>query len=412
MAVTKVKGKPNTYLVVVYDRVRVPGARPEKVQRQVVGKRAANQVERDLLADRDRGSLVARRQSLVVYAEGYLKSRRTEVSRQTLAGYRSILAQYITRHDIGSQRVSDITVSDVAAFYSDLLERGSVGRPVRPETVRGVHRVLSMILKRAVHDGLLHVNPCTVAKPPKDEQTREASAEPGIDPQVAREWLAAVAGTPVYAISAVALGTGLRRSELLALRWQDVDLDGGTLDVNGKLEAVDGKVERTTTKTKRSARVVPFGASVAAVLRQQKATIAAAQLKLAKDGMWTNEPWVFPSLRVSFTREGAMLRAGRLWTPNAFAQEWRQERDRVNELRLAKYVAAGGEVQDFEAWEFGIHALRHAYATVQLAAGVRDEVVSRRLGHASSLITRRVYSHVTADESRDGVDVADGLLNA
>lgn len=412
MSVTERKDRPGWYNVVVYDRVTVAGKKPAKVQQIVKGQRAAEKVERKLLADRDKGSLVARTQSLGDFADAYLKSRKAEVSAQTFAGYRVIIERYIKPYPIASMRVSEVTVTAVSTFYADLLAKGSHQRgiPVKPETVRGVHRVLSMMLKRATVDGVLHGNPCQVAKPPKDDQTHEDDTEPGIDPQEARRFLEAAAGTPIYTIAAVALGTGLRKSELLALRWQDIDLDAGEVDVNGKIEQVDGKVERTATKTKRSKRKVPFGPSVAAVLRQQKGRVAESKLKLTMDGLWVDEPWVFPSLRASLTRDRRILKAGRLWTPSAFAQEWRQIRDDINGRRLGQHVSAGGKVEDFEPWAFGIHALRHAYATAQLAAGVRDEVVSRRMGHSSSLVTRRVYSHVTEAEHREGVDVADGLL--
>ena len=414
MSVTPSKDRPGWYNVVVYDRVTIAGKRPAKVQKIVKGQRAAEKVERTLLADREKGSLVARTQSLKTFADAYLASRKAEVSAQTFAGYAVIVDRYIKPYPIASLRVSEVTVTAVTTFYADLLANGSRRRgvPVRPETVRGVHRVLSMMLKRATVDGVLHANPCQVAKVPKDAQTHGAEdAEPGIDPEAARAFVAAVADTPIYTMAAVALGTGLRRSELLALRWSDVDLDDGVLEVSGKIEQVDGRAERTAPKTKRSARKVPFGPSVAGVLRQQKGIVAATKLRSAKDGLWVDEGWVFPSLRVSFDRQGKRLNAGRLWTPNAFAQEWRQIVDDVNSRCLGEFVEAGGSVEDFEPpWGHGIHALRHAYATAQLAAGVRDEVVSRRMGHSSSLVTRKVYSHVTEAEQREGVDVADGLL--
>jgi integrase len=282
--------------------------------------------------------------------------------------------------------------------------------PIQPATVVGTHRVLSAILKRATVERVLHSNPCLEAKPPHDDRSLEGDDEPGVDPETARAFLEAAQGTPIHAVAAVALGTGLRRSELIALRWADVDFAGAELDVNGKIEQVGTKVERRAPKTKRSRRKVPFGPAVAAILKRQRGVLAGHRLKYVKDGLWAEQPWVFPSLRVSVAKGGTLLPAGRLWTPSAIAQEWRKTMNVINGRRLGEFVAAGGKVEDFEPWEFGIHALRHAYATAQLAAGVRDELVSRRMGHSSSLVTRRVYSHVTDVERREGVDVADGLL--
>ena len=423
MSVKEIKDRPGWYNVVVYDRVSAPGEKPVRVARRVKGQRNAEKLERDLLKARDSGSLVARSQTLSAYAVRYLESRRAEVSEPTHASYCTYVRRYIDRHPIGKMKVSDITVTVVSSFYADLLE--GVGRyvqdkdgkpvsapPVGVETVRGVHRVLSMMLKRAAVDGLLPGNPCTIAKVPKDNavETLEES-EPGIDPKAAGLFLAAIEGSSVYTMAATALGTGLRLSELLGLQWCDVDLKAGELHLVGKLQQVNGVVKRTTLKTKRSRRTVPFGARVTDVLKQQKREIAGKRLLLAKDGHWVDEDWVFPILRISFTRAGELLPAGRWWPPDAFEKTWRRAVLRANEIALAEHVYAGGKVEEFEPpWTHGIHAHRHAYATAQLAAGVRDEVVSRRLGHSSSLITRKVYSHVTEAEVREGVDVADGLL--
>lgn len=412
MSVKELKDRPGWYDVVVYDRVGGPGEKPAKVARRVKGQRNAEKLERDLLKARDSGSLVARSQTLSAYAVHYLESRRAEVSEPTHASYCAYVRRYIDRHAVGKMKVSDITVTVVSSFYADLLERGSVGNPVSVETVRGVHRVLSMMLKRAAVDGLLPGNPCTIAKVPKDNavETLEES-EPGIDPEAAGRFLAAIEGSSVYTMAATALGTGLRLSELLGLQWCDVDLKAGELHLVGKLQQVNGTVKRTTLKTKRSRRTVPFGARVTDVLKQQKREIAGKRLLLSKDGRWVDEDWVFPILRISFNRAGELLPAGRWWPPDAFEKTWRRAVLRANEIALAEHVYAGGRVEDFELpWTHGIHAHRHAYATAQLAAGVRDEVVSRRLGHSSSLVTRKVYSHVTEAEVREGVDVADGLI--
>ncbi len=239
--------------------------------------------------------------------------------------------------------------------------------------------------------------------------------EPGIDPESARAFVAAAKGTSIETISAIALGTGLRISELLGLKWDDVDFDAGALHVRGKLEQVDGVIERTALKTKRSRRDVPFDAKVAAVLKQQKRIIAEARLRLQKDGWWIEEEqdehWVFPTLYISFTHDGDLLPAGRWWAPDSFQKTWRRGVHHANEVALTEYVLGGGKVENFEPpWDHGIHAHRHAFATGLLAGGVRIEVVSRRLGHSSSLVTLRVYSHVLTTEQREGVEVADGLL--
>jgi len=435
VSVKEVKGRPGWFDVAVYDRVRAPGARPAKIQRRVKGQRAAERLERDLKNKREAGSLVDRNTPLSDYATAYLKSRRAEVSRQTLHGYQVQVDRYISRHPIGRARIGSLTTTMVAEFYADLLsgenrdtvdDDGKVtpAAPISRQSVTGVHRVLSMILKRATVDGLLHANPCTIVKPPKDDDVHEDDDEqgdedePGVDPETAVAFLKMAEGTAIYTLAAVALGTGLRRSELLALRWRDIDLEAGELKVRGKIEQVGKHVERRAPKSKRSRRTVPFGPSVAKVLRRQRAIIAEHKLqyrgRLLLDGedvpAWVDEGWVFPALRMSRAKDGTHLPAGRLWTPNALAQQWRQCRDSINQKRLKEWLDGGHREEDFDKWTFGPHALRHCYGTVQLAAGVRIELVSRRLGHSSSAVTARIYSHVIKSELRDGVDVADSLI--
>lgn len=421
MSVRELADRPGWYRVIVYDRVREPGARPKKTQRIVRGQRAAEKLERDMLRDRDRGSLAGRAQTLAEYADRYLAPRRAEVSRQTMHGYQSTVDRYIKPYPIGSLRLEAVDSTAVARFYADVLEQGARRRgvPIQPATVHGIHRVLSMILTRACDDGLLHRNPCRVAKPPKDNRPQE-DIEKGVDPEVARSFLEYAVDTPVYAIAAAALGTGLRRSELVAVRWQDVDFEASELSVTGKIEQVPGIVERLAPKSKRSRRKVPFGPAVAHVLRQQRALLAEMRLKFLRDGMWVDEGWVFPALHVSADHGGNLLPAGRVWTPSAFAQQWRHTRDEVNGRRLGEFVLAHEPIEteaelamvvaNFEPWTFTIHDFRHAFSSAQLAGDVRDEVVSRRAGHSSSAVTRKIYSHVLQSESRSGVDAADSFI--
>ena len=216
---------------------------------------------------------------------------------------------------------------------------------------------------------------------------------------------------PIGPIAAVALGTGLRRSELLGLRWHDIDFEAGEIHAGGKIEQTKGRqVRRTAMKTKRSARTVPFGPAVAGVLKEQRRRLATIRLAVV-DGLWRGGMGI-PGPFMRRPKGGAPIPAGGVWTLDSFSKGWQRDRQFANELRLGEHVLAGGAVEEFEPWEFGIHALRHAYATSQLAAGVRLETVSRRLGHSSSLITLRVYSHVPDAERHDGVDSADSLLRA
>jgi len=378
MAVIPVKGRDKVFDVVVWTRATDDEPR-RRITYRVEGKTAARRKERDLLSRRDEGLPLDKPVRLIDFLDTYLDSRRHEVTALTLAGYKAIAKRYIAP-SIGKRRLPDVSVTVVRKFYSDLTERG-----LAPRTVAGVHRVLSMSLKAAMVDGLIPRNPCQVARPQKITDF-DKPAERGLEPDEARKLLKALEGTPVYAPAALALLTGLRRGEMLALKWEDVDLPAGELHVCAALQQVGSVVTRQQPKTERSTRTVPLSLQAITVLRRHRAEQDAQRLKWGV--FWHDEGYVFPSPRVTQSQDG-----GRVWTPDAFAQAFRKAvRAKDKEMRV------------------GFHDLRHTAATAWLKAGVRAEVVSRRLGHSSSVVTLNVYSHALADERRDGVEVLDGLL--
>lgn len=395
MAVTPVKDREGFFDVVVRTRAS-EDAPSRRITRRVEGKRNAEKVERALLRDRDQGKPIEKPLTLGDYATAYLDSRQHEVSAKTLETYRNMVKWYIAP-SIGSRSLSAISVTTVRKLYGDLTARGlSAG------TLTGIHRVLSMILRAAFEDDLIRRNPCHRARPPKAEPTGP-NAERGLEPDVCKRLLSGLEGTPVHAPSVLAVLTGLRRGEVLALKWEDVDVDGGELHVNAALEQTRTAVTRQQPKTKRSRRTVPLSPAATALLRRHRA--AQDALRLRWGVFWTDEGYVFPAEKVTQSENG-----GRLWTPDAFSHAFRKALKHASERRLAEHVQAGGAVEDFEPWSVGFHEFRHTAATTWLRAGTRVEVVSRWLGHANSGITLQVYSHVTAEEHREGVEAVDSLL--
>jgi integrase len=376
MSVTPVKGREGVFDVVVWTRA-TEDASTKRITRRVEGKRNADKLERDLLHDRDRGKPIAAPLAFGAFADAYLDSRRHEVTAKTLQTYRDTVKWYIAPA-IGRRPLSAVGVTTVRKLYGDLIDKGlSAG------TVAGVHRVLSMILSAAVEEDLIRRNPCRTARPPKSTDA-EPVAERGLEPDACKKLLADLEGSPVYAPTALAALTGVRRGELLALKWSEVDLDGGELHVVAALEQTRGAVRRQGPKTKRSARDVPLTPAAVAVLRHHRA--AQKALRLRWGPFWHDEGYVFPSDLVTQSKNG-----GRMWTPDAFSQAFRK-------------------ACDAKGWRIGFHELRHTAATTWLRSGVRVEVVSRWLGHANSGITLQVYSHIVAEERREGVEAVDSLI--
>lgn len=386
----------------VYARRRPDGTRPRLKRRVHGGITAARRVERDLLTQRDAGRLAGPTSALADYLRDYLDGREGEVSALTLDGYRQIAERYVSR--IGALRLSEVSAPAVRHLYRELAREGLSGT-----TRLGVHRVLAMALKQAAADGLIPSDPMRALRAPQAD-TEEVAV---LSPDEVRKLLELLEGTPGYMPALLAVTTGLRRGELLALKREDVNLETGVLRVVATVQQVGKRVTRKTPKTKRSARTVGLSKSVVARLREHLATVDEAGAGMGR--FWRDEGFLFPSMDA---RKG--LPAGRLWTPSAFAQAWRRSMDEANGRLLGEFVLArepidtedalADVVAEFEPWRVHFHQLRHTAATLWLSRGARDEVVSRVLGHSSSRVTKSVYSHLIGDEQAVTIEIMDDVL--
>jgi integrase len=218
--------------------------------------------------------------------------------------------------------------------------------------------VLREALQQAVRWKLLVRNPADAVEPPKVER-REMQV---LDEHQTKRLLAAVGGTRLYIPVLLAVTTGLRRGEILALRWQDIDLDQGTLAVRRSLEQTRGGNRFKEPKTKKARRVVALPALTTEALRKHKVEQAKARLLIGAD----------------YADEGLVC-ARRHGTP-------------LDPAETTAGFAALIKKADLPKIRF--HDLRHSHATQLLRQLVHPKVVSERLGHSTIGITLDVYSHV------------------
>jgi len=167
--------------------------------------------------------------------------------------------------------------------------------------------------------------------------------------------------------------TGLRRGEALALRWDRIALDEGTLKVAATLGRVGNRLVISEPKTDRSRRTVPLNGNVVAMLRKHRAAQAAEQ-----------------------------LRAGNQWADSGlvFTTELGGPVDPRNLLRVIEVAAKAAGVE-----RIGVHTLRHSAAVSWLESGVHIKAVADLLGHSSIAITGDVYGHTSDDTARAAVDL-------
>jgi len=201
-----------------------------------------------------------------------------------------------------------------------------------------------------------------------------------LTPQQARKLLSSIDGDPLEALYVLALTTGMRRGELLALRWSEIDLEAGFLQVRWTLQHLVGGVHvLTPPKTARSRRKIKL--TVRAIKALQAHRTRQIALRDAAKEAWYEEGFVFT------TAIGHPIRGNHILQRN-----------------FAPLLVKAG----LPAIRF--HDLRHTAATLLLLRGIHPKVVSEMLGHSTISMTLDIYSHVLPDMQRDAVDALDLLL--
>jgi integrase len=272
----------------------------------------------------------------------------------TLRGYRAALDRHVLP-ELGGARLSDLALRDAQDFADRLLGQG-----LDPSTIRNALMPLRVVCRRAVRDGVLAVNPTAGVELPAVRGRRDRIADPA-----EAERLIAALPEGDRALWATALYAGLRRGELLALRWEDVDLAGGLLRVE---RSYDPKAAQfVTAKSRAGRRRVP----IAGVLRDHL-----LDHKLATD---REAGLVFGDGRSPFVYSTVRDRAARAWK-------------------------AAGLVP------ITLHECRHTFASLMIAAGVNAKALSTYIGHATVAITLDRYGHLMPGAEDEAAELLDAYL--
>lgn len=269
----------------------------------------------------------------------------------------------------GDEKLTHVTPQMLNVFYTELLATGhtKLSRGLAPSSVVRVHATVHRSLRDAVRWGYLLENPADRADPPKQGMhSVDMCTWTALE---LRRFLRAVSKESDYAYWLLLAMTGMRRGEVLGLRWQDVDLDRGVIAIQQTVIDLGGKAVFSTPKTSRGKRRVALDSGTVASLRALWGSLAdnsSGLIFTAKDGG--------PLTGSTITKRFQSLVA-RLDLPR---------------IRL--------------------HDLRHTHATLALELGVHPKIVSERLGHSTVALTLDIYSHATPHMQAEAAERLGQLL--
>lgn len=300
-----------------------------------------------------------------------------DFSPSTVHETRGTIERYL-RPTFGATEVAKLRTDDIDRFYRSLREgKTKSGEPLKPGTIRRMHVILRRALAQGVKWGWIRTNPAVSASPPR---VPVGDIVPPSPADLGRLFTAAEERDPTLATFVVlAAATGARRSELMALRWSDLDLESGRVNIErGLVLGPDGYVEKDT-KTHSSRRVALDARTVAVVRAHRRRGLEVA-------------------LAAGVTVESD----GYLFAGDAAGREHLRPDSLSRSFRV---VCAQAGVKGVR-----LHDLRHYVATQLLTAGVDVRTVAGRLGHRSASTTLNVYSHFLPEADRAASEVLASLL--
>lgn len=325
------------------------------------------------LREQQQGTLVtAPQQKLGQFLDEWLENtQKHDVRPRTYERYEEIVRLHINPV-LGHHHLQKLTPQHIKSFYAERLDGG-----YSTSTVASFHNVLHKALDAAVKWNLLIRNPCDLVDPPHVE---EYEAHP-LDLEQIKKLLAVARDSSIEALLTLTLATGLRRGEILGLKWQDINMKAGTLQIRRTLSRVPSKLKsaerkgyvEANTKTKKGRRsiiIAPFALEALKKHRERQLAI-----KEKAGPLWQEKDLVFcTSIGTSVNPD---------------------KRIRVPFKKLLQQAGLP---------DVRFHDLRHSAATLLLGMGIHPKIVQEILGHSSITITMNLYSHVLPTMQQDAIE--------
>ncbi|EUB95593.1 integrase family protein [Rhizobium sp. CF080] len=330
-----------------------------------------------LIAELDGGSYIEPAKTTVrEFFVEWLKHEKANVSPKTHQRYEELLLKNVAPI-LGSITLNKLTAAKIDGAWGKLLESGRRDGKggLSPRTVGHCRRVMLTAMEQAVTWDLMKRNPVAVTRPPKVERSKMEA----FDAPQTSVMLDDLRSSRVFIPALLAALCGLRRGEILALRWRNIDFANAAVAVRESAEQVGTEVRYKETKSGK-ARTVALSSTVLEELKRHRLAQAEEQLKI---GIRPGDD--------SFVVAQA---DGRPLKPVSLTHEWTRLLAKTSLPRIR------------------FHDLRHSHATQLLAAGVHPKIASERLGHSTIGITLDLYSHVMPGMQANAAEQVDAAIKA
>jgi len=358
--IIKRKGSSNYTIVLQMGLDSATGKRKQQWITAGTSKREAEKQMAKLIHELDNGTFMKpSKKTLGEYLKEWIKSIQGNLSPRTVEGYNTIINRIVPA--LGAIPLTQLKPDILQKYYSCCLITGRLNKKggLNPLTVRHHHALLHRALKNAMEWGLIMRNPADAAHPP---QSRPAEINIMSEGEI-QTFLEAARQTAYFHLYNTILFTGLRRSEVLALRWSDVDLLLSQISVSRSIHQLrDGSYIFRQPKSAKGRRTVALSPSATQVLQEhrEKTTIE----RLLNSSPLKDSDLVFSK------NDGSPIR------PDTITRAW-------SDLARKCGISASR-----------LHDARHSHASIMLKMGVHPRIVQERLGHSTIAITLDTYSHI------------------
>jgi integrase len=345
-------------------RDEATGKRKQKSLSGFKTKKEAEQACNELINQLIKGDYIEPTEKTIKdYIVEFMDSHAKQVLRQRSFDNHLVVINKHIIPELGSLKLSKVTPAQIQKFYNKKSEEG-----LSADYVKYMHSVLRKSFNQAVKWGFINKNVIDLAEPPrlssKDINTWSLDE--------ATSFLNYTRDKRFHIVYLLAIYTGMRKGEILGLRWKDVDLDKGKVSIRQTLSGTTKGLIFQEPKTKGSKRLISITSEVVAELKKHKLEQNKNKLKLGP---------AYEDFDLV-----ACIETGKPLEPRNLTRHF---------TRMIK---------EADVPKLRFHDLRHTHATILLQLGEHPKVVSERLGHSKTSVTLDIYSHVVPDMQKDAAD--------